>query len=379
MIKFKPSFIITLALLATAHYFYGKEIITSLLLVYLSMLLISSISLLFSKRHIKATMSLENKKFTVDESFKIHLNINNKSLFLYPYINFSSDSSTIEEKLETSFSLLPIKKLRLKLKYKLNSRGTHTLPSYFLEVKDMFFISSRKINFNNDLTITVYPKDIELPLDVQKSLEIACNSSRSKISLHLPDTPSSIDKYIPGDSIKNIHWKVSAKRNDLYVKKFDTLTKQSIAMYIDMTDCFSLSKVFNNLNDENLVAFSLSLVKHLLYDNELIDLTVENLKSDIFKLESTAGYYTLLSYYLEHKSTGKGNFFNKVLEKTLQNIESYKSTFIITYTIFPNDIEPISRLATSCDNLVIFTLLEVDSNIKNLLSSIAVNVVTVAI
>lgn len=379
MIKFKGSFIIALVLLTIAHYFYGKEIINSLLLVYLSMLILSSISLIFSKRHIKATMSLENYKFTVDESFKVHLNMNNKGLFLYPYVNFSSASSSIGKNLETCFSLTPFKRLNVRLSYKLTSRGIHNLPSYFLEVKDLFFIFSRKIKFNNQETITVYPRDIELPLEVKRLLDSTREFSRSNISLHIPDTPSSIDKYVAGDNIKNIHWKVSAKRNDLYVKKFHTLAKQSIGMYIDMTDCANLPKAFHNLNDENLVSFSLSTIKYLLWENEIINLTVENLKSDLFQLKSTDDYHTILSYYLEHKNMGKGNFLNKVLEKSLQSIEGYKATFIITYTIFPDDVEIISRIAANCNNLIIFTLLEVDNKTKDLLSLMAVHVVTVTI
>jgi hypothetical protein len=379
MIKFKLSFILTLILLAIAHYLYGKEVINSLLLVYLSMFLLSFILLYLSKKHIKSTISSDNKKFTVGENFQINFNITNKGIFLYPFINFSSDSYTLVEKLETSFTLLPFKKLALKLNHKLSSRGVCTLPRYNLEVKDLFFISSRVLKFNGDVNITVYPKDVQLPLEIQSLLESSSVSSKGNISLYPPDTHSSIDKYIPGDNIKNIHWKVSAKRNDLYVKKFDLINNHNIVMYIDMTDCANLPEAFHNLTDENLVSFSLSMIKYLLWENQIINLTVENLKSDTFQLQNTEDYYTILSYYLEHKNMGKGNFFNKVFEKVLQNIESYKSIFIITYTILPNDIETISRIASTCNNLIIITLLDVEPETKGLLSLIDVNVVTVTI
>ena len=379
MIKFKLTFIITLALLIAACYFYGKEIVNSLLLVFLSMFFISLISLLFLKRYTKFYLNLENKKVYIDENLKVYLHIHNRSLFLYPYINFSCDFLNTKENLNESFSLLPFKKLKVELNFKLTNRGIYDFKNYFLEVQDIFLISSKKINCNDKLTITVYPKNIQLPLEIQKIIDSVSNSSRNNMTLNTPDTYSSIDKYALGDTFKNIHWKISAKRNSLYVKKFDSIKKQEIKIYMDMTNCLLLPGTFHNITDENLVSFSLSIIKYLLRKGETIYLDIENLKSSIFHLQSVDDYYSILYYYLKHNSMGNGSFFSKVLEKTLQNAENYKLTFIITYTVLPKDIEILRKISANYETLIIFTLLDVDYRTKNLLSNINVNVVAVSI
>ncbi|WP_010239405.1 DUF58 domain-containing protein [Clostridium arbusti] len=379
MIKFKLSFILTLALLIGAHYFYGKEIVNSLLLVFLSMFLIALLSLLFLKRHITVHLNSEDKKFFTGENLKIYLYIHNKSLFIYSCVNFLSNFIDKKDISNKSFSLLPFKKLKMELNFELTTRGIYNFKNYLLEVQDMFLIFSKKLNFNNGLTIIIYPKDIELPLGIEKLIDSVINSSKDNINFYTPDDYSHIDKYILGDNFKNIHWKISAKTNTLYTKRFDALKKQDIQIYMDMNNCSLLPDTFNNITDENLISFSLSIIKYLLQKNESICLNIENSNSSIFQLQSIDDYNSIVSYYLKHKSTGEINFFNKVLEKTLGNIQDCKFLFIITYTILPHDLKIISKIAANHDSLIIFTLLNVPYKTKDLLSNISVKVVTLSI
>ncbi|WP_242834233.1 DUF58 domain-containing protein [Clostridium pasteurianum] len=322
---------------------------------------------------------MENKKFFTGENIKISLHFHNRSLFLYSNVNFLSNFIDAKGNLNESVTLLPFKKLDIQLNFKVPSRGIYNAENYLLEIHDLFLISSRKINFNNKFTFTVYPRNIRLPLEIQKLIDNVSNFSKNNPNTHTSDTYSYIDKYMEGDNFKNIHWKLSAKKNNLYVKKFDTIKKCNIAIYVDMTNILSLPGTFPTVTDEGLVSFSLSIIKYLLWKNEAIYLYIENLKSSSFQLENTEDYYSILSYYLEHKSLGHGNFFDKVLKKEFQTIENHKFIFIITYTILPMHAKTISKISADCENLIIFTLLDVPNKTKNLLRNTNVKVVKVTL
>lgn len=379
MIKFKLSFIITLALLISAYYFYGKETINSLFLVFLLMFLVSLLSLLFSKRCIRSNLNLKNKNFFTGENIKISLHFHNRSPFLYSNVSFVSNFIDTKGNLNERVTLLPFKKLDIQLNFKAPSRGIYNAKNYLLEIHDLFLIASRKINFNNNFTFTVYPRSIKIPLEIEKLIDNVSNFYKNNSDTYTSDTYSYIDKYMEGDNFKNIHWKLSAKKNNLYVKKFDAIKKCNIAIYVNMTNCLLLPDTLHTITDENLVSFSLSIIKYLLLKNEAIHLYIENLKSSYFHLENIEDYHSILSYYLEHKSLGDGNFFDRVLQKQFLNIENHKFIFMITYTILPEHVETISKISADCESLIIFTLLDVSNKTKNLLCNINVKVVKVSL
>ena len=379
MIKFKISFIAVLALLILAHYFYGKEIINSLLLVFLSILFISFISMLFLKKYIEINLCLESKKFFVDEQSKIYLHVKNRGLFFYPDIGFLFDFFNVREKSSGSFILPPFKELKIELNCEFTDRGIYSLKNCFLEVGDIFLVSSTKMNFSNEHDIIVYPKRVKLPLKIERIIDRASEYSKNNMNFYTSDTYSSIDKYAAGDNFKDIHWKLSAKMNELYVKKFDTVKKQGIEIYVDMTDCLMQPKAFHNMTDENLVSFSLSIIKYLLWKGETIYVNIENLQSSVFKLDKIDDYYSILSYYLKHKSMGKNDFFNKVLGKKMQNAEVYRCTYIITYTILSHNVEVLSKIKNNCEVLIVFVLVDISYKIKELLSHSGIDVVVLTV
>ncbi|MFL0196749.1 DUF58 domain-containing protein [Clostridium sp. WILCCON 0269] len=218
-----------------------------------------------------------------------------------------------------------------------------------------------------------------MPIEIQNIIDSIYNFSKNNMALHEPDTYSSVDKYGLGDNFKNIHWKISAKRNNLYVKKFDSIKKQNIRIYIDMTDYAPMTENLHNVTDENLVSFSLSIIKYLLWKNETIYLSIENLEIFNLELKTPEDYFSVVSYYLRHRSMGRDNFFNRVLQNTTQNDENYETIFIITNTILSEDLETIAKIKIDCKNLIIFTLLDVSAKMKNLLSRIDVDVIKVTV
>ncbi|WP_446899251.1 DUF58 domain-containing protein [Clostridium sp. LBM24168] len=327
------------------------------------MFVVSVVSLLLLKKYIKVDLDLPDEKFFVNDNLKIYLEIKNKSIFLYPYVRFISEIINSDER----FSLLPFSSVKVELNCNLNRRGTYTLQNYFLEAVDLFSISSKRTAFNNRFIMKVYPKSIKLPLKVQKIIDNTVHFSENNISIYMSDAYLSVEKYVTGDSLKNIHWKLSAKRNNLYVKKFDAVEMQGIKIYMDMIN--------HNVSDEILVSFSLSIMRYLLYKNEDIHLIIENLNSSSFKLGGPEDYELMLLYYLKHKSIGEGSFFDKIVKYELKNNQKYKFTYIITYRILSENMQTVLKIKESCENLIIFILKDISKELKKKLSNVGIHCV----
>lgn len=370
MIKFKLSYIIILISLILIRYFYGNIVINCLILSFFLIFTFSLISLFFSKKYLLININLQDTKVFVGDNIKIYFYINNKSPFLYSSIRFLFKFTGMQKKFDKNFSAAPFNKVKRELILKINTRGVYTSRDCLVDIHDLFSIASKKLNLEDKFTITVYPQIVQLPLETEEFINNTLKISTNADNLYSSDTYSYIDKFSQGDNIKNIHWKLSAKKNDLYIKKFEKTQQDDIDIYIDMNDYSFSSSSFQKLEEENLISFSLALIKHLLIINKIIYLNIENSQNITFKLNNINDYDSVLLYYLHHKSSGKNDFFNKTLLKRLDANKTNGIVFIITYTIANKDVNHILKLSYTCQLLIIFTITDINPSIKSILSNI---------
>ena len=100
-------------------------------------------------------------------------------------------------------------------------RGLFTLGPTILRTSDPFGISSLEIRDPKTMTLMVTPPIIPLP-----AIEVA-PGGRAGEGRPRPDAPertvsaSGVREFSPGDSLRWIHWRTSARRDDLYVRLFE--------------------------------------------------------------------------------------------------------------------------------------------------------------
>ena len=89
---------------------------------------------------------------------------------------------------------------------------------------------------------TVIPKDTEYSLTVlpltfdTEPLEMAPGDPGSEIMARATEdlnAPSDIRSYQPGDAMKKIHWKLSLRKGELMVRKFDEPVLQEVLILMD--------------------------------------------------------------------------------------------------------------------------------------------------
>ncbi|WP_162562562.1 DUF58 domain-containing protein [Salinigranum rubrum] len=95
-------------------------------------------------------------------------------------------------------------------------RGLHTVGPVSLVARDVLGLATRRFSLSETDDLLVYPRVHDL----------SNRAKRDLLALH--DTAESNDRdefdrlreYVRGDSLRDVHWKTSAKRDDLIVKEF---------------------------------------------------------------------------------------------------------------------------------------------------------------
>ncbi|MER2190755.1 MAG: DUF58 domain-containing protein [Solibacillus sp.] len=113
-----------------------------------------------------------------------------------------------------------------------------------------------------------------------------------KNSTHLPnattfaqlngDELAHLKSYQPGDSVKQIHWKLSSKLDELYVKQFETTTGQQFVVTVDATKLGDDIQLYDRLIEETAAVLFSSIIsgrygQFAFYENgwQLDDITNE--------------------------------------------------------------------------------------------------------
>ncbi|HKL99113.1 MAG TPA: DUF58 domain-containing protein [Mobilitalea sp.] len=150
-------------------------------------------------------------------------------------VNFLVDKSTIEATTQsTEYSLLPNEKEKLETRIKCNYRGEYFVGVNSIEVTDFLYLFSITYPLTSKLKATVLPRVVPLeqlgiapPLVDVKNPVFHSNSTEE-------DLDTEIRKYNPGDNKKRIHWKASARMNELLSRKYHHKPKAEIVLFMDL-------------------------------------------------------------------------------------------------------------------------------------------------
>lgn len=150
-------------------------------------------------------------------------------------VNFLTDKSTIEDTNQvTEYSLLPGEKEKLDTRLRCNYRGEYHVGVDSIVVTDFLYLFTITYPLTSKLKLIVLPRVVELEqlkiapaeMDVKNPIR---NSNRAE-----EDLDTELRKYYPGDTRKMIHWKATAKMNELMSRKYQQKPKAEILLFMDL-------------------------------------------------------------------------------------------------------------------------------------------------
>lgn len=261
----------------------GDKFIYFMFFIYANVFLYSFITVKNNHKSLTGIYWIDKPVVEKGDEVNVTYKVYNEKIFPIPYLEIKDEVPAglhKEGRIGGVHFLSPYECIKITKKLKCNRRGNYELGNLQVQIGDIFGFITRKAIVKDSIHLTVYPK--VRPIE---KFAITGRESFGKLSStqkYNEDYSSikDIRKYQPGDSMKRINWKVSAKKGELHVKNYDYSSKVNIQVYLD----FQLDKYYHDkeaLVEEKAVECCVSIINHALkqsIDTTLITYTDKKIK-----------------------------------------------------------------------------------------------------
>ena len=203
--------------------------------------LLSLIYVLVGNALVRIYVSSSTTKVEKMQPLEYELRIVNASPFAYPFIEAvvsipENDGVRCTEQ-SVNMSLAPLEAYSVQRETTFKYRGTYEIGVRCLYISDFLGLFSIRLDAYIYENIMVFPRKLGMDMKTQTSASDIPNDSAKVVFSTEKSEIGNIREYIPGDSQKNIHWKLSSKSvgGTLMVKEFNTNTSRSVYMLCDFS------------------------------------------------------------------------------------------------------------------------------------------------
>lgn len=259
MLKFKKTPIIIILLALCLIVFIGDLVFYRIFYLITISFVLSILWSILSYKKIDASQRIDKTYCYTGEEINILTTIINDSIFPIPFIQVDNIISFSNKFKSKFFSLMPLENVVMENKLKFKYRGIYKMGPIEIKLSDVFGIVTLKKIINIDKKIDVYPKVHYIEnINLQNIRPLGTNISKINTNEDFTSIRN-IRKYNMGDNLKKIHWKLSAKRGELYVKEFNLSGSNFVYILLDMTNVYKTKEL-----EETAVEAAISIVEYLL-------------------------------------------------------------------------------------------------------------------
>jgi uncharacterized protein (DUF58 family) len=161
-------------------------------------------------------------------------------------------------------------------------RGVYHLGPLSLKTGDIFGIYSVVIHYPANKTFTVAPPVIPLPFDLQiVSGRTVYESQTSKTSAEKSISSIGAREYMAGDSFAKIHWMITAKQNEPYVRVFENIhASNALWLLLDLDRAVQVGEG-DDATDEHSIILAASLADQGLKTGKSVGLIASGEKLEL--------------------------------------------------------------------------------------------------
>lgn len=244
LVKFHKAAIVYALLLAFSLVFTQALRATASALLFWFLVLLPIVSLIYvlvGKALVRIYVGSDITKVEKMQPLEYELRIINASPFAYPFIEAvisvpEKDGVRCTEQ-SLNLSLAPLSSYIVNQTAQFKYRGTYEIGVRCLYISDFLGLFSIRLDVDIYENVLVFPRKLGMNMKMSTSASDIPNDSAKVVFSTEKAEIGNIREYIPGDSQKNIHWKLSSKSSNgtLMVKEFNTNTSQSVYMLCDFS------------------------------------------------------------------------------------------------------------------------------------------------
>ena len=308
MIKIKIKFIIFIVLIVIFAYLGGGNLPYSLLYSGILILVFGLIHITLELVTMRVSLNLVRDVFTIGDVLNLNIVVKSFSIFPAAYMLVENQTiSNFKKSYNGDVTFLNYRKEKCfsnEIEFKV--RGIYDFSVTNILITDLFCIMKGKKRFVQTKYIKVYPRIYRINEKNFNGRNILQNSFKNiEISEHSNEIRD-LRLYRQGDSLKRVHWKLSAKHNELYVKNFAEVISKDTNVIINMNKEESKQED-HDLVEEQMIDLAVSLINYLQSKKFKIKLFINNEEEKIFNIGNHDEFQLLMEYFLNNKSQGKGD------------------------------------------------------------------------
>lgn len=165
------------------------------------------------------------------------LQIGNEDILAYSNIKiefFREKSTILIKDNEAEISLIPGDRKEIHTKLCCDYRGEYYVGVQYFVITDPLFLFTIRYPVKTKLPVNVIPRIVEwkYPDSILEDEDVKKSQTYKNREL---EPEAEVKKYMQGDSLKRVHWKASAKKGELLVRKYEETSKRRILLLLDFT------------------------------------------------------------------------------------------------------------------------------------------------
>ena len=213
-----------------------------------------------------------------------------------------------------------------------------------LAVQDLFgLFEMKKRPRSRDAVLTVLPR----PFDIEKPRIILGDDGLAALSRTQEDynAPEDVRAYRPGDDMKRIHWKLSSRKREILVRRFETPAPPDTLILLDCDTPLggeSVPEGKEKLRDA-LCETAVAIANLQMEDGSPVRLPLYGEKANEFSSDHKAGL-TLLQEMLAQQPFSSGEDFARVLNLELRRMRRTGAAIVITTRLDARIVEGVSHI-----------------------------------
>lgn len=346
MIRIKTKFIILVVLSSVYAIIGGGPFPYFLFFSMLTVLALAYIYILVINHMLEVRVVFKRDYYSVGDQSECITQVNCEGIIPIPYIEIispsfiNSDNNYIGE--VSNITLEENKWITSNIVF--IRRGIYDLGRVDLKVSDLFQIITLNKEIDVNIKIKVYPKIYDLNMvtigDNDIYHESITRNSMNEDAFQIKD----VRKYRHGDSLKKIHWKVSAKTGELYVKNSENISGEEIILFLDMAKANFMYED-KGILEENIIDLGVSIIRHIRTKDKDIRVFLNNSCPMAYSINTKDDENNLMELLIQKASDGEDTIEDYIY-KNIYKIHRTSRIIIVTSGLPEEFIQSIIALKT---------------------------------
>lgn len=302
-------------------------------------------SVLLARQLIRVRQAAADSKVERGSPSTLHIDIHNRCIL--PIAPLKVQLTLPQGDADMPLDVGPLKQRSYALPLMLPHVGVVSAGARAVRVQDLFRFFRFKLARQPKLAqLTVLPRSFDVE-KLQFLMEDDGKALPNRVSEDLT-SPEDTRNYRPGDPLKRIHWKLSSRKRELVVRRFEMPAPPDTLILMDCSDPMGGEATLDGLPrlKDTLCETALSVARMQIEGSQPVRVPLYGARAGEFKADR-AGTLPMLQEELAYQIFRGGEPFHQVLNVELRRMRRTGATIVITTRLDAQVVEGVKHIRRS--------------------------------